>query len=753
MTQPSQVPPATPSPAVVVASLVRHGATCVAILVLLAAAASPAAAQRPQRADLDEWVKIDTDDLPEKYKVWLDEHEVIITADELDVFLRLESEVQYEEFLTRFWRVRDPSAGTPQNEYQEMYQERLEHVDFNFGRDTPRAGRKTDRGRMYLLLGEPMTIKSFPYTQMAYPVEVWWYHANPRLGIPPYFYLAFFKRNGVGEHRLYSPLVDGPEALLNPAGQNYANGVQSGAGAFEGTSNNGRLGPAHNALMQVDAELAQVAMSLLPGDRGMNGGYGTMRSQMMIGDIENIPNEIMPSAGWAYPILTGMVEANVRFETLPLYADAAVLLDPSGIPFLHYGVMTDGARLNLNNYEDSWYVTFQVSGSLIDTNKQVVTGIRGSNEELSRVLQADLEEEQVRRLRSGQLVYFDRLPVVAGEYEFDLVLENNVSREYGRKGTRVTVPKPWPEVVRSSRPLLAWDVYEEENYDAFGRHYPFQVGPYSLIPALDRRFAVDIGMFLFQQVYFPANHAEQATVSYRLEGAGGTVIDKSEFVNPASADRFGTGHLIIHIPLDGVAPGAYELTVDVEEDLRGAATFDVVIEGGTGEQGDPIVPVVHWTDGPPPTDPYFAFDRAQQLRLLGRTEEAIEVLDGALSRADDERFVALQMDLLMEAGQPGEVVKLLRPKIVENPNDFGTLVAIGEASSQMGLHYDAIRYFELARRASSEESTQVLNPLASAYYADGNIPKARELLHISLELDPEQPAIRRLLDEVLSKGQ
>ena len=726
-----------------------------AILALLIAGASPAAAQRPQRANLDEWVKIDDDDLPEKYKEWLDEHRVIITAAELDVFLRLESEVQYEEFLKRFWLARDTSPGTPKNEYQEMYRERLEYVEFHFGRGTPRKGRRTDRGRMYLLLGAPLSIASWPNTQLAYPVDIWWYQTNPKLGIPPYFSLAFFKRRGIGEYRLYSPLVDTPLALLNPAGESYMRGLEArlrdGATRVTAHAADGEVGAAYETLQLVDSELAEVSLSLLPGDRGMLYGRASMRSQMMIGDIENIPSKIMPTADWAYPILTGIVEADVRFESLPFYADAVVLLDPSGIPFLHYGVMTQGSRLNLNEYEDAWYITFKVAGSLIDTDNRVVTGVRGADEEAFKVLQANLEEEQVRRLRRGPLMYLDRLPVVDGEYEFDLLLENNVSREYGHKATRITVPKPWPQVVRSSRPVLLWGIYQEEAHDAFAPHYPFQVGVYTLIPALDRSFRVENGIQLFQQVYFPANHAEQVTISYRLEGEGGTVIDKSEFVSPASADHFGTVHHAIRIPLDGVAPGVYELTVDVEEDLRGASTFDVVIEGGTGEQDDVILPFIHRSDGPPPTDPSFALDRAQQLRLIGRTEDAIEVLSGALLRVDDEQFIALQMELLMEANKPEEVVKLLRPKLVEDPNDFDKLVVIGRASSEMGLHYDAIRYYELARRASGEESTQVLNQLASAYYADGNIPRAREILHISLELDPEQPEIRRMLDEVLSK--
>ena len=39
------------------------------------------------------------------------------------------------------------------------------------------------------------------------------------------------------------------------------------------------------------------------------------------------------------------------------------------MPFVHYGLLTEGSRLNLNSYEDTYYVTFMVAGTLVDGRK------------------------------------------------------------------------------------------------------------------------------------------------------------------------------------------------------------------------------------------------------------------------------------------------------------------------------------------------------------------------------------------------
>ena len=60
------------------------------------------------------------------------------------------------DFILDFWGRRDPDPDTPENDYRTTYYERLRTADQAFGRGSP--GWKTDRGRIYILLGPPTNV-------------------------------------------------------------------------------------------------------------------------------------------------------------------------------------------------------------------------------------------------------------------------------------------------------------------------------------------------------------------------------------------------------------------------------------------------------------------------------------------------------------------------------------------------------------------------------------------------------------------
>ncbi|MFQ5744802.1 MAG: GWxTD domain-containing protein, partial [Acidobacteriota bacterium] len=702
-----------------------------------------------KKADLSAFHKIKEKNLPKEYKEWLQKVDIIITQEEKDIFLRLESDSQRETFMEEFWKHRDPTPGTPENEYKDMHYERLEYANDHFGRDTPRPGWMTDMGRMYILLGEPMDINSLPNTQMAYPLEVWFYHANPRLGIPPFFYLAYYKRNGSGEYRLYSPNVDGPMKLLNPAGQEQAHqrmsyNSDSRLGGIPSTGLN-EESAAYDVLQEIDAEVAQVSLSLLPGESGAAEGFPSLRSEMMMADIYGIPDRVMPTARWAYPILTGETEADVRFETLPIQALATALLDPTGMPFLHYAVRTDGARLNLNNYEEKYYVTFGIAGSLTDDQQRVLADIHGEDGG-EQIMQATLDKETTTMLRAGPLIHLNRLPAIEGRYNFDLVLENNVSREYGRAEFDVRVPSAFPQQLSSSQPFLVIESHRLDPYDPYGDHFPFQVADRALIPSVDHVFPAGAKLTIFHQIYIPAGSTGSLRVTYRLQDKGGVVIDQTDIVNALEADDYGTVNKMASLDLTDVAVGDYQLIVDVEGDDKDAASLPVRVVA-SGERKKDFVQAQKL---PPPTDPHVAYQRAREYRVTGAVEKGIKVLQATLARVPDfKEGLDLLTELLMEAGRNEEVNKLLTPKLVKAPNDQKLLTTLAAVSVNLGHHYDAIRYYERARLATGQDTPELLNPLASEYYADGQVEKARQLLERSLQLLPNQPEVKRLLDQVL----
>ncbi len=719
--------------------------------VLSLSPAAPATSAEGQQLNLDEFPKLDEDDLPEVHQQFLDDVHWIITPTEKDVFLRLQSDERRDSFAERFWVVRDPTPGTPANEYFDLHYERLAYVEKHFGRDSPRAGWRTDRGRYYMLLGEPMSMKSLPNTQMAYPVEIWWFHAEPKLGIPPFFYLMFYKSYGTGEMRLYSPLVDGPMRLLNPAGENQVRQIQSsGANQQFGMPQqyDGEIGAAYQVLQDVDGELAQVSLSFIPGDSSALMGAQSLRSEMMIADIAMIPERIMPNPMWAYRALTGETEASVRFETLPMRADAIALLDPSGVPFLHYAVRTEGGRLNLIEYEERYYITFEVSGAVLDGQARAIARIEGSQGG-SKILQADLDEEQARTLRRGPLLHMDRMPLVPGNYKLDLILENNVSREFGRAEFDLRVPGLRPDRLRTSRTILLDQFEIRDDYDPYGRHLPFQVGRLVLVPSVSGDFLEGGEIKVYHQIYFPTGATVRAAANYTLANEEGIALEKTVYVDPSVADRSGVVNQIAILDLTDVDTGEYRLTVDVDQDDRDAETFSVRVVS-EDQFASPFVQAQSQT---PPSDPRVGLALARQYRVLGETDLAIRALNGALRREPDfQEGLDLQTELLMDAGRYEDVIRLLTPELVQDPGNDALLVTVAQANANSGRHYDAIRYYERARMIRGD-TPELLNPLAAEYFADQQLDKARQILELSLQIEPEQAEMERLLNEVLLQFQ
>ncbi|HSA94686.1 MAG TPA: GWxTD domain-containing protein, partial [Acidobacteriota bacterium] len=195
------------------------------LVVLLAALASvsiSAATEIPGAPLKDPQAKIATAKaalpkvvLPERYRRWLDEEVVyIITRRERDVFLKLQTDRERDIFIEAFWKQRDPTPATPQNEAEEEHRRRLDYANKFYGRSVPLPGWKTDRGRIYILLGPPKNIEQYDNVNGVYPTEIWFYLGDPSLGLPTAFNVIFFKKDGVGDYILYSPTEHGPRSLI-----------------------------------------------------------------------------------------------------------------------------------------------------------------------------------------------------------------------------------------------------------------------------------------------------------------------------------------------------------------------------------------------------------------------------------------------------------------------------------------------------------------------------------------------------------
>ena len=100
----------------------------------------------------------------------------IATKAEIDKFAKTDSVSSKREFLYNFWANRDPEPATPGNEYKDSYMKRLEYVNKSFA-VANKEGYQSDRGRVYLVYGEPDQRDYFPSERSVKPYEVWFYNS------------------------------------------------------------------------------------------------------------------------------------------------------------------------------------------------------------------------------------------------------------------------------------------------------------------------------------------------------------------------------------------------------------------------------------------------------------------------------------------------------------------------------------------------------------------------------------------------
>ena len=107
------------------------------------------------------------DDIFEKSKY-------IATSAEIDKYNKLSTEDGKRQFMNEFWKLRDDASDTQRNEFYTTYFQRVEIANQRYAA-LSRAGWKTDRGRVFIMFGEPTEIERYPNQIETRPYEIWQY--------------------------------------------------------------------------------------------------------------------------------------------------------------------------------------------------------------------------------------------------------------------------------------------------------------------------------------------------------------------------------------------------------------------------------------------------------------------------------------------------------------------------------------------------------------------------------------------------
>jgi len=83
----------------------------------------------------------------------------IMSKDELAQFRLLQSDTEAKAFVDLFWARRDPTPDTPRNEAREQFEQRVAYADKNLRDGGRKRGAMTDRGKTWIIYGQPKRIE------------------------------------------------------------------------------------------------------------------------------------------------------------------------------------------------------------------------------------------------------------------------------------------------------------------------------------------------------------------------------------------------------------------------------------------------------------------------------------------------------------------------------------------------------------------------------------------------------------------
>lgn len=658
--------------------------------------------------------------LPAAYKKWLDEEVVyIITPLEREVFLKLLTDRERDLFIEAFWKHRDPTPTSLENEFRARHYQRINYANKYFGRSSPMPGWMTDRGRIHIVLGEPMNIERFDNRSGLYPIEIWFYQNKESYGLPTGFNVVFLQKGGLGDYRLYSPSSDGPMSLMT----NYVGDPVDYMSAYE-------------ALNEIDPTVASVSLTLIPGDNSAGYGRPSLASDMLIQRVENAARyQIAENYARKFLEFKDVVEVEYSANYLECDAMTKVTREPSGMYFVHYAIEPD--RLSVDSYENSFSTLLKVNGTVTTPEGKLVY-------QFDRPISLKLDEDQMKMAAAQPFNLHDMFPLVPGTFKFSVLVKNDASKEFMSFERTLMIPGETP-VLQMTSPVLG---YKSARVDAAQKTLkPFQVGPYQVSVQPTRAFTKKDTLSVAFQL-FGLSEAQKASGELRF------VFTRTDQPTQPSGERIlkiadcpDLPAILTEFPLADFAPAHYFLKVVLvdggRELVAGTEEFDVTFKDALPR------PWFQTRRLPESGDPVYSLVIGNELFNLGRLEEARVQVERANRMSPASPDAALSLGRIYFAlGQPEKATPVLEPFLSPNATPRYEIyflagqarLASGDAEAALSVFDRAVTHFGV--------NAVLLNSIGDCYLKLGRPKDARTVWTKSIEINKDQPEIRKKLDAI-----
>src|SRR6266568_3025985 len=484
-------------------------------------------------------------ELDNAYKQWLTEDVTyIITPDERNAFLQLDTNEEREQFIEQFWLRRSSNPDLPENDFKEEHYRRIAYANEHYASGIP--GWKTDRGRTYIIWGPADEVDSHPTggtydrpmnegggSTSTYPWEMWRYRYLE--GIGNNVEIEFVDPSGSGEYHMTMDPSE-KDALLHVPGAGLSlmesMGMASKADRFtrsDGTN--------------------------LPTTMG-----GQPASMNEFNRLEQFA-KVQQAPAVKFKDLEALVTSRIVRDQVHFAWRTDFLKVTNDTVLVPVTVQVPNSQLSFQSKDGVHSATLNVFGRVSTLTGRVVQTFE---EAVSRDFPDSLFQQSVKL----QSIYQKAVPLRPGLYRLDLVIKDVQSGNVGVVNSRLQVPRYADEKLEASSLILA-DQIEHVPAKQIGAGQ-FVLGSSKVRPRLEGDFTTADKLGIYMQVYNlkpdDTTHKSSATFQYTVKKGDQQVMQFKE----TSGDMKQTGDQVTIerlLPLGTLTPGKYTLEVSATDSL------------------------------------------------------------------------------------------------------------------------------------------------------------------------------------------
>ena len=514
-----------------------RGVTSVLSVVLLSGPALPSfalaqeqpakrddSAKQASKKELGEREKNALKGLKSPYREWLTEDVVfIITKEERSAFLQLASDVEREQFIEQFWLRRNPNPSLEGNAFKEEHYRRIAYANEHFAAGIP--GWKTDRGRVFITWGPPDEIESHPNGGPhdrppeqgggcvdTYPWEKWRFRFLG--GIGKDVELEFIDPSGSGDYHLTMDPSERDSVLYVPRG------------SLGAPRNQGCTPASKNEVEKIELFIG----ALRPPETKFK-------------DLE-----AMVTAR----IVRDQVHFDYRIDFLRATRNTALVPITVDVPDRELSFHAKGGNQT---------AILHLFGRITTPSGRVV-------ETFEEAISHDVPESQIPPSLNSSSIYQTTVPLRAGQYRLDIVVNDVGSGKVGVVYVTFSVPSYEGEKLGASTLILADEI--EPAPAKKMRQGQFVMGSYEVHPRLNQEFTTAEKMGICLQIYGlkvdEKLHKASVSVVYRITRNQQEIWKEAESSDPL---RVINEQLTLEklIPLASLKAGRYKIEVEATDQL------------------------------------------------------------------------------------------------------------------------------------------------------------------------------------------